>query len=126
MATKKTKLLLVDDEPDILEALAILLSGKGYFVITDNGKHVEKKVLQNLPDLILLDVLLSGVNGGNITTSLKQNIRTASIPVILMSAHPNAEKITKDSGADAFIPKPFEIEEVLQKITQVLTKKNAN
>lgn len=126
MTNKGKTVVLVDDEPDILEALAILLADEGYTVISDNGKHVEKKVWQHKPDIILLDVLLSGVNGGDITKHIKQNPLSAHIPIILMSAHPNAEKITKDSGADAFMPKPFEVKEILEKITEVLNKNSTN
>ncbi len=122
MVKSTRTLVLVDDEPDILEALAIVLTDEGYTVITDNGKNVEKKVQQYKPDLVLLDVLLSGTNGGDITRNLKKNLQTSRIPVILMSAHPNAEKITKDCGADAFIPKPLEVAEMLEKIVHVLQK----
>ena len=71
-----------------------------------------------LPDLILLDVLLSGKDGREIVKRLKSQEETRHIPVIMFSAHPSAEKTARAAGADDFVAKPFEMDEILAKIAK--------
>lgn len=119
MQNKQKKILVVDDEPDILEFLQELLEGEGYTVaITDKAEYVEKLHHSGLPGLILIDVLLSGKDGREIVKHLKNQEETSHIPVIMFSAHPGAEKSARASGADDFVAKPFEIDEVLAKIAK--------
>lgn len=116
-----TKILVVDDEPDILEFLQVILEEEGYAVIpTDKGEYVEALRNGGLPDLILLDVLLSGKDGREIVKQLKSQEKTKHIPVIMFSAHPSAEKTAREAGADDFIAKPFEIDQLLVKIARFL------
>lgn len=113
------KILVVDDDEDILEPLALLLEGHGYTVETIvKGEQTERKVASFKPDLVLLDILMSGSDGRAICKQLKAVKATKKIPVILMSAHPGASKDSIDAGADAFIAKPFETDELLKKITE--------
>lgn len=125
MSTNK-KILLVDDTPDILEALELVLSMEGYTteraVNQDQVNAVFKNTSQ-VPDLILLDVLLSGQDGRIIAQQLKSLEVSKHIPIIMMSAHPNVEKTIKESGADDFIPKPFEIDVLMTTIKKYLGKK---
>ena len=119
MQSKQKKILVVDDEPDILEFLQELLKLEGYDVaITDKAEYVEKLHNGNLPDLILLDVLLSGKDGREIVKHLKSQEETRSIPMIMFSAHPSAEVTVLAAGADDFVAKPFEIAEILEKIAE--------
>jgi CheY-like chemotaxis protein len=73
-----------------------------------------------LPDLILLDVLLSGKDGREIVKYLKRKAETKAIPVIMFSAHPSAEETARAAGADDFLAKPFDIEVLLDKIAHFL------
>src|SRR5947209_18976689 len=92
MQSKHKKILVVDDEPDILEFLREILEEEGYTVATtDKGEYVEKLHDGGLPHLILLDVLLSGKDGREIVKYLKRQEETQHIPVIMCSAHPGAE-----------------------------------
>jgi CheY-like chemotaxis protein len=117
MQNKQKKILLVDDEPDIVEFLQVLLEEEGYTVaITDKAEYLEKLHLGGPPDLILIDVLLSGKDGREIVKHLKSQEETRHIPVIMFSAHPGAEKTARAAGADDFVAKPFEIDEVLAKM----------
>src|SRR3989440_9602577 len=117
MQSKQKKIFVVDDEPDILEFLQELLEQEGYTVaITDKAEYVERLHNDGLPDLILLDVLLSGKDGREIVKHLKSQEETKHIPVIMFSAHPNAEKAAQAAGADDFIAKPFEMDELLAKV----------
>jgi DNA-binding response OmpR family regulator len=121
MQSKKKKLLVVDDEEDILEFLKVILEEEGYIVITtDKDDYLEKLHDDSLPDLILLDLLLSGKDGREIVTHIKMQENTKHIPVIMFSAHPNAQAMTRNAGADDFVAKPFEIDQLLSKIAQHL------
>jgi len=121
MQSKKKKILVVDDEPDILEFLQEILEDEGYSVVTtDKGEYVEKLHNGGLPHLILLDMLLSGKDGRQIVKYLKSQEETKHIPVIMCSAHPSAEKTARAAGAEDFLAKPFEIDELLAKVAQYL------
>lgn len=111
------KIAVVDDDEGILEAFDVLLSEKGYQVqSSSNAKILFDFTKDTLPDLIVLDVLLSGVDGRDICRKLKSQEETKNIPIIMISAHPGAGKTMKEVGADDFIPKPFEIDELFNKI----------
>lgn len=115
----KKGILVVDDDPDILDAIAYTLEDAGYTVkTTEKGEYVENIPTKNgnLPDVIILDVLLSGRDGRSICKKLKSQKETKQIPIIMISAHPNAEKSVKEMGADDFISKPFDIKELIEKV----------
>lgn len=112
------KILVVDDDEGILEAFKMLLESEDYEVHTStNGDVVFNfKEKENLPDLIILDVLLSGKDGREICKYLKNNSQTKSIPVIMVSAHPNIDESVKNSGANDYLAKPFDIEDLLSRV----------
>lgn len=115
------KVLVVDDDPDILDALQFMLEDAGYRVtITEKGEYAENLHDTNggLPDVILLDVLLSGKDGRLICRKLKSQEETKHIPIIMMSAHNNALQSVASVGADDFIAKPFETSDLLEKIAR--------
>jgi len=119
MQSKQKKILVVDDDPDIVEFLQDLLELEGYTVATtDKAEYVEKLHDRGLPDLILLDMLLSGKDGREIVKQLKRQEETRHIPVIMFSAHPSAEKTALKAGADDFIAKPFEVDELLEMVAR--------
>ncbi len=120
---KQKTILLVDDNVDILEAVQYLLEDAGHKVIAvENGEYLEQLDKRNLPDLILLDMLLSGKDGGEIAKKLKSFEETRKIPIIMVSAHPSAKEAARRSGADDFIAKPFDIEQLLEMIEKYLPK----
>lgn len=117
-------ILVVDDDPDILEALRFMLEDEGYRVqTTEKGEYAESLRDQNggLPDLILLDVLLSGKDGRAICKKLKSQDDTRHIPIVMISAHPDAERSVKEVGADAFVAKPFSVDGLLDTIAGFLS-----
>jgi DNA-binding response OmpR family regulator len=121
MQSKRKKLLVVDDDPDILEFLEVILEEEGYEVLTSTkGEYLEQLHNGGLPDLILLDVLLSGKDGREIVKHLKSQDETKHIPVIMFSAHPSAEQTARAAGADDFIAKPFNIDELLARVAKYL------
>jgi DNA-binding response OmpR family regulator len=117
MHSTRKKLLVVDDEPDILEFLHIILEEEGYEVVTSTGRDYPEHLQSGgLPDLILLDIVLSGADGCEVVTSLKGRQETRRIPVIMFSARASAEHTARAAGADDFIDKPFTLEVLLAKV----------
>jgi DNA-binding response OmpR family regulator len=117
------KVLAVDDDPYILDALVELLKYSGYDVATTpKGDEVFKKIDECAPDIILLDIMLSGLDGREICREIKANKNTSNIPVIMISATPNLTQSVLDSGANDFVAKPFDIFLLLDKIEKQLLK----
>lgn len=118
------KILLIDDDPDVITVLQMLLKKKGYEVATAmREEEAYSQVAFFKPDLIVLDVLLSGVDGRTICKTLKHTEHSNHIPIIMFSAHPGAQKNMEDFGADDFIPKPFESNKIIERIEAQLQKK---
>lgn len=115
-ASAKT-ILIVDDDPDIALVLRIMLEDAGYAAVTaDMIGDLMRLLDRERPNLILLDMLLSGVDGREIVRRLKASPATAQIPIILLSAHPAGESGARDAGADAFLAKPFEMDTLLEMV----------
>ncbi len=120
-----SRILVVDDDIDILSVMEVLLSMKGFDVeVTAKGENTFPKINSFKPDLILLDVLISGHDGRSICKQLKANETTKHIPVIMFSAHPGAAATISDYGADDFIAKPFDVENLLKKVYAQLGMSN--
>lgn len=117
----RKKILLIEDDSAILEATTLLLEEKGYTVIPiPDPKNIITIILKHKPSLILLDVILAGKDGRDIAKKIKQHISTKKIPIILLSAYTGVDKTYQLSGAEAFIAKPFDIDEFLSKIQTYL------
>jgi len=112
------KILIVEDDLAIVDSIQLLLESEGYNVhaITDADKVTSIKDI--CPDVILLDIWMSGQDGRNTAKYLKSQNETKTIPIIMVSASKDIEKSAKDSGADDFIAKPFDMEALLSKITK--------
>lgn len=120
------KILVVDDDSGIGEMLQTLLEFYGYEVtVTARPEETEELILKKQIDLVLLDMLISGVNGTDVCTRLRNNPKTTGVPVLMMSALHDAGEKCREAGANDFIAKPFEMEELTSKIGEVLEKKNS-
>ena len=116
-----SRILVVDDDADILSVIETLLTMKGFEVeVTAKGENTFLKIETFKPDLILLDVLISGHDGRAICRKLKSNDETRHIPVIMFSAHPGAAATIAEYGADDFIAKPFDAGKLVQKVNHHL------
>ena len=116
------KILVVDDDPGILDAVSLILDESGYLVETAmKGDEIFEKVQKFHPELILLDVLMSGKDGRDICRKLKADESTKEIPVIMVSAHPTAGKGALECGAQDFLAKPFDADELIAKIEKNLS-----
>lgn len=121
---EKTKILVVDDDSGIGEMLKTLLEFYGYEVtVTENPDKTEELILEKKINLVMLDMLISGVNGTDVCARLRQDPRTENIPVLMMSALHDAGIKCKKAGADDFLAKPFEMSDLTSKITEVLNNR---
>jgi CheY-like chemotaxis protein len=113
-------ILVVDDDEGIVEVIQIVLESEGYTVRTATNGDCLQDLANNLPDLILLDVLLSGDDGRDICKSLKSNELTRHVPVIMLSAHSDARKVADAGGADDFLEKPFDVDALIEIVARHL------
>ena len=115
-------ILVVDDEMGIRELLSEILGDEGHVVITaENAQQARESRTASVPDLVLLDIWMSGIDGRDICRYLKQNAATSNIPVVLLSASRDIEHSALAAGADDFLAKPFEIDDLLKKIEKYLS-----
>lgn len=114
-------ILVADDDIDILDAVGIVLEDEGYTVITTSKGDEVLEFVEPLPDLYLLDIWMSGQDGKEICQRLKTNQHTRLIPVILFSANKDTAQIAAEAGADDYLKKPFDIDELLEKVKLYLS-----
>jgi CheY-like chemotaxis protein len=120
------KILVADDNPDILRTIEARLKANQMDVVTANDcDQAIKKAYSENPDLIVMDIRMPSIGGLNAYESLKMFSRTSSIPVIFITAYPGKEVEEKvfDLGAADFIAKPFDGEELIEKIQKALRRK---
>jgi CheY-like chemotaxis protein len=114
------KLMIADDDPGIVDFLSIMLEYDGYEVSsTLNGASL-LKLNSDLPDLLLLDTWMSGIDGRDVCSYLKQNESTKQIPIIMISASKDVERSALLAGADAFLEKPFEMTDLFAKVAHYI------
>lgn len=117
---KFKRILLADDDPGILDSVSLLLEFEGYEVASTPNGAALLTMDDNLPDLVLLDIWMSGMDGRDICRQLKQQPHTQNIPVLLFSASRDIEHSAIAAGADGFLAKPFEIGDLLKKIREYI------
>lgn len=111
-STKK-KVMIAEDDPGILDAMKIMLEDAGYAVETTVDGLTVQDMKDELPDVLLLDIWMSGMDGKEICKHLKSQKLTKLIPIIMVSANKDTRQIAKDCGADDFLAKPFQMGELL-------------
>jgi len=116
------RILILDDDQDILDIVSYLLTEGGYEVQTlASGEQIASAIHQFNPDLVLMDVMLADMDGRLICRDLKADASTHHIPVILISGtHDLAASLHQQGAPNDFIPKPFDIELLLQKVKHQL------
>lgn len=118
----KIKILVIEDDPDILDILSYLLTEEGYEVITSADGGIVNEVQVLMPDLVLLDEWLGNEKGSALCVKLKADPLTASIPVVMITALSDINEIVKKAGADGYVKKPFNIDEITTTINKFIRK----
>ncbi len=119
------KILIVDDEQDIVETLKFMLEAEGYecFCAYDgeNGLNLAKEII---PDLMILDVMMPKINGYKISRLLKYDTKYKDIPIIMVTARSQEEDklIGQETGVNEYITKPFELDDIIKKVKEYLEK----
>jgi DNA-binding NarL/FixJ family response regulator len=119
------RLLLVDDEPNLIRAVAVCLRAEGYAVDTArSGQEALVHVSHTLPDLIISDIRMPRMDGFTLARHLRGNSRTRLIPIVFLTAKDEkADRIAGfRAGVDAYLSKPFEPDELLAVIANILTR----
>ncbi len=115
------RVFIADDEVDILDILSLMLKTRGYEVTASSNPNTVFEIGEDaLPDIILLDIWMTGQDGRDICKQLKNNPLTEHIPVIFISANSNIEEITTECNAQGYIAKPFEMADMLAMIDKTL------
>jgi adenylate cyclase len=122
MTDRPAKILVVDDVPENVRLLEAVLIPRGYEVVTAaDGIEALARVEKEQPDLILLDVMMPGLDGYGVCTHLRANDDTAVLPVVMVTSSIGQEKTKAiEAGADDFIPKPFNHDELLTRVRSLL------
>ncbi|MEP7252192.1 MAG: response regulator [Ginsengibacter sp.] len=118
------RIFVIDDDKDLLSVVKSLLMRRGFNVSVYTEWELANRDLKKYePQLILLDVFLSGVDGFEVCQKLKSNYATRHIPVLIFSAYPRvAETAIYEYGANDFISKPFEVNELIRKVHGILSQ----
>ena len=123
--SQNKNILLVEDDPDIKELISFNLSNQGHQVFeANNGELGIEKAREKIPDLILLDLMLPGIQGLDVCRIIKADQETKDIPIIMVTAMGQEEDIVKglETGADDYITKPFSIKVLLARVSAVLRR----
>jgi DNA-binding response OmpR family regulator len=119
-----SRIYIIDDDKDLLDVVKSSLRKKGFNVSTFSKWEIANEVIKHTkPQVILLDVFLSGIDGLDVCQQLKSSPYSKHIPILLFSAYPKiAESAIHDYGADDFIAKPFEVGDLVGKLHRMLSK----
>ena len=123
------KILIVDDEADIIEILQFVLESNGYECITAfDGEEGLKLAREANPDLIILDVMMPKMNGYKISRLLKYDAKYKNIPILMLTARSQDtdKALGEETGADEYITKPFQIENIVETVNKYLGQQDGN
>jgi two-component system response regulator MprA len=117
------RILIVDDEADLVEVCTMALEAKGHSVAgITQPKLALVSAKREQPEVVVLDWVMPGCDGGAVLAMLRADCVTATTPVVLMSALPDGAARAHAAGADAFLPKPFDADQLAHIVAQVLRR----
>ena len=125
-ATERLKILIVDDEEDVVKPIAFRLDTQGFEVLMEpDGDLGFQTAVAELPNLILLDIMMPGIDGLTLCQILKQRADTSHIPIIMLTAKTTMGDVEKAfaAKADDYVSKPFEWQELFGKINRCLANR---
>lgn len=117
------KILIVDDEPNIVLSVEFIMTRSGYEVVTaGDGEQVMDILREEAPDLMILDVMMPRKNGFEVCAEVRANQRFKNLPILMLSAKGRDNEVSKgiSVGADAYITKPFSTHELVEKVNELL------
>ncbi len=115
-------ILVVDDDPDILEALSDILLAEGFAVRrARNGQEALARLSPNPPDLILLDLMMPVMDGFEFSQQMRKRPEWANVPIVVLSADRNVGSKAREIGAASHLAKPFELKELLNLVRRSVT-----
>lgn len=124
MENENKKIMVCDDDQGILDVLQMLLESEGFDVITEiNSTNLVKEMKNNSPDLLLLDLWMPVLSGDQVLKTLRTSQEFESLPVIVLSASVDGSSIANGAGATDFVPKPFDMDDLIIKIRGLLLNK---
>jgi two-component system response regulator VicR len=118
------KIMVVDDEPDVVDLVKLVLESDGFDVVTAySGKEALEKIVKDMPDLVLLDIMMPGMDGWEVYSRIRANPKTKDIPVAMLTA--KSQSIDKMIGlhvvkVNDYITKPFGRSELLERVKRIL------
>ncbi len=119
----KKKILLIEDEEELVTMMRMRLQASGYEMISaSDGEEGLEKVQEGKPDLILLDIVMPKLDGWSLCRQLKSDAQAKDIPIIMVTASGNKDLVEKcrEAGADDLVVKPFDADDLLNKISECL------
>lgn len=119
-------IMIVDDDQDALALMERILMDEGYdLIMVSNATEVGLKAAQTIPDLILLDFLMPEINGFDVCRALRNNESTRNIPIMAVTCLDKEQDIERvfACGADDYLAKPFKVDQLLQKVRELMNKK---
>jgi two-component system, OmpR family, response regulator AdeR len=120
------RILIVEDQADVAQLIEVVLKGEGYTVaIARDGAQGLMLARDWKPDLILMDIMLPGVDGGTLIARLRQEAETAELPIIAMSASRTLRDRTAELQADALLSKPFDVDALLVQVQFLLSRERS-
>lgn len=121
MTIENRKIMVCDDDQGILDVLQMLLESEGYDVFTEiNSTNLIKEIKTQLPDLLLLDLWMPVLSGDQVLKAIRATQEFKSLPVIVLSASVDGNSIASSAGATDFVPKPFDMDDLIAKIKELL------
>lgn len=121
------KIMVCDDDEGILEMMEMLLGELGYEVVAEqNSTSALKTMIEQRPDLLLLDIWMPVMSGDQVLKSIKLDQRLSAVPIIMYSASTEGKAIASAACADDYISKPFDMEELETKIAKLLEATGGN
>ncbi|MEN9570433.1 MAG: hypothetical protein RL172_1664 [Bacteroidota bacterium] len=119
---KHWDIVILEDDEDLGEMIRMILAIHNYRILHyTNAKECMAAIAELKPRMMIMDMLLSGADGRLLCRDLKNNPTTRNIGIILMSAHPDAAQGCLQAGADAFVQKPFDIDELRRQVHILFT-----
>ncbi len=114
---EKIDVLVMDDDPDLCMLMETILKFNDFQVRSCSNARIFETVLATVqPSMIIIDMLLAGIDGRDVCRQLKKNEATQDIKIMMVSAHPDADKSCRQAGADDFLIKPFDIDDFTAKV----------